>query len=358
MSEPDPRVEAVVSGAATVQTRFPVGRTVLLLLTGLCLYLFAPSIAEVFAAWDRLGQFHPLWLAALLACEILSFACVWVLQMIALRTEHVFAVATTQLAGNAFNRVTPGGGATGTALQVRMLGDVGFDTTQAAYALTAQSLLITAVVVAFPLFALPAVIAGTQVPGGLVEAAWIGAAVFVVMVVAGTLLLATRRPVCTIGGWIERVANVVRRGRPPIRDLGERMLRERDQIRTAMGSRWLEAVLAAIGRWGFEYLALLLALYAISARPDPWLVLFAFVAASALGMLPFTPGGLGFVEAGMTATLSLAGIHPEEAALATLVFRLFSFWLPLPVGIVAGFVFRRRHPRDRTGEQRIAGQEA
>jgi uncharacterized protein (TIRG00374 family) len=354
VTEQAARAEAVVADAIEIaQPRWPVGRTVLLLVTGICLYLFAPSIAEVFAAWDRLGQFHPLWLAAILGCEILSFACVWALQMIALRTDNWFAVATTQLAGNAFNRVTPGGGATGTALQVRMLGDVGFDTTQAAYALTAQSLLITAVVVAMPIFALPAVIAGTQVPGGLVEAAWIGAAVFVVMVVAGALLLATRRPVCWLGSTIERIANVIRPGRPPIRDLGDRMLRERDQIRATMGSRWLAAVAAAIGRWGFEYLALLLALYAISARPDPWLVLFAFVAASALGLLPFTPGGLGFVEAGLTATLALAGIHPEEAALATLVYRLFSFWLPLPVGIVATFIFRRRYPREHRAPAQI-----
>jgi hypothetical protein len=48
----------------------------------------------------------------------------------------------------------------------------------------------------------------------------------------------------------------------------------------------------------------------------------------------------------MTATLALAGIRPEAAVLATLVFRLFSFWLPLPVGIAAGFIYRRRHPRD------------
>ncbi len=339
------RAEAIAAEAATTRPRWPVGRTVLLLTTGLCLYLFAPSIADVFSAWDQLGQFHPIWLAAILACEILSFACVWLLQMIALRSDDLFSIATTQLAGNAFNRVTPGGGATGTALQVRMLGDAGFDTTQAAYGLTAQSVLITAAVVAMPVFALPAVIGGTQVPGGLVEAAWIGFAVFVVMVIVGVILLATRRPVCWLGQAIERLANLVRRNRPPVRDLGERMLRERDQIRATTGSRWPEAIAAAIGRWGFEYVALLLALYAISARPDPWLVLFAFVAASALGMLPFTPGGLGFVEAGLTATLALAGIRPEAAVLATLVFRLFSFWLPLPVGIIATFVFRRRHPR-------------
>jgi len=112
-----------------------------------------------------------------------------------------------------------------------------------------------------------------------------------------------------------------------------------------MGARWPEAVGAAVGRWFFEYLVLLVALYAIDAEPDPWSVLLAFVAASLLSMIPITPGGLGFVEAGLTATLAAAGIGAEEAVAATLLFRLVSFWLPLPVGAGAWWWFRRCYPR-------------
>jgi uncharacterized protein (TIRG00374 family) len=78
-----------------------------------------------------------------------------------------------------------------------------------------------------------------------------------------------------------------------------------------------------------------------------WLVLLAFVAASLLGMIPFSPGGLGFVEAGLAATLALSGITTGQAVLATLVFRLVSFWLPIPIGFAAWWVFRRRYPRAR-----------
>jgi uncharacterized protein (TIRG00374 family) len=74
-------------------------------------------------------------------------------------------------------------------------------------------------------------------------------------------------------------------------------------------------------------------------------VLLSFCTASLLGLLPFTPGGLGFVEAGLTGTLALAGVAAPDAVLATLVFRLVSFWLPLPVGVAALFGYRRRHPR-------------
>ena len=47
----------------------------------------------------------------------------------------------------------------------------------------------------------------------------------------------------------------------------------------------------------------------------------------------------------MVDSLIAAGIGTEKALAATLLFRLVSFWLPLPVGAAAGWWFRRRYPR-------------
>src|SRR5262249_45972977 len=138
---------------------------------------------------------------------------------------------------------------------------------------------------------------------------------------------------------------VLRPRRPLPPGFTERLLDQRDRLRTQLGSRWLEAVAMAVGRWAFDYLALLLALYALNAHPTASLVLLSFVAASLLGLLPFTPGGLGFVEAGLTGTLAVSGITTSSAVLATLIYRLVSFWLPLPIGGAAAWRFRRRHPR-------------
>src|SRR5262249_56302545 len=125
-----------------------VGRIVLLLLTAVSLYLLAPSIGEVFSAWKDLDEFNPLAIPVVLVFEGCSFACVWLLQGLALRSEQWDAIVLSQLAGNAFNRVTPGGGATGTALQANMLADAGFELTTAATAVTVQSLLVTTALVA------------------------------------------------------------------------------------------------------------------------------------------------------------------------------------------------------------------
>jgi uncharacterized protein (TIRG00374 family) len=72
-------------------------------------------------------------------------------------------------------------------------------------------------------------------------------------------------------------------------------------------------------------------------------VLLAFCAAQFLGTLPLTPGGLGFVEAGLTGTLALAGVPAGAAVVATLGYRLVSFWLPIPAGAVAALLHRRRY---------------
>ena len=57
-------------------------------------------------------------------------------------------------------------------------------------------------------------------------------------------------------------------------------------------------------------------------------------------------GGLGFVEAGLTATLALAGVGASEAVIATFAYRLMTYWLPLPLGL-AGIALHQRHKPDR-----------
>jgi uncharacterized protein (TIRG00374 family) len=321
-----------------------VGRVAFLAVSLTCLYLFAPSIAEVFSAYDRLGRVHPIFLIPASLCAIASFACVWLVQALALGTRDWFSVATTQLAGNAFNRITPGGGATGTALQANMLADAGFGVAHAATALTVQSVLSTASIVALPLFALPFIVAGTQVPSGLLQAFWIGIPVFLLMVGIGVALFVADAPLRGLGRAVTWVR--CRLGRSADDALDVRLLEGRNRIRHEIGPQWELALGASLARWLFEYGVLLLTLCGLSADPDPALVLLAFVVASVLGLIPFTPGGLGFVEAGLAATLALAGISTGDALVATLVYRLLTFWFPIPTGGMAAWLFRRRHPRD------------
>ena len=64
-------------------------------------------------------------------------------------------------------------------------------------------------------------------------------------------------------------------------------------------------------------------------------------------MIPITPGGLGIVEASLTGLLVLSEVNSSQAVLATLTYRLASYWLPLLAGPIAYALFRiryRSHP--------------
>jgi uncharacterized protein (TIRG00374 family) len=328
-------------------------RVVILAVTGVSLYLVAPAILDVLASWPKVRDLDPLLLQGILLAQAAAFACFWVILRITLRLRDWLPVITSQLASNAAARVVPGGGAAGNALQYSMLVRAGVPGPAVASGLTAASLLTMGIVFALPALALPAVLGGAGIDRSLARAAWAGAAALVLLLAAGALLLFADAPLRVTGRLGQRVLNRVRRTRPPTTGLPERLLTERDLIRDVLSSRWFVALLATLGRWGFDYASLLLALLAVGARPAPTAVLLAFCTAQALSLVPLTPGGLGFVEAGLTGTLVLAGVASGDAVVATLAYRLAAYWVPLPLGAIAYLVHRHVY-----GEPEVADAPA
>jgi uncharacterized protein (TIRG00374 family) len=320
------------------------GRGLFLLVAFVSLYLLWPSLGEIFNQWRSLAKLKPQWVAVALGVEALSFVATWELQRIALQTKRWFPVAMSQLAGNAFGRIIPGGVAAAGTLQYRMLVRAGIPGARIASSLAAVSALLLGAVLALPLLSLPAILGGTPVASGLANAAYLGAAVFVLMLAGGAVVFVWDRPLALVGHWLERALNATLRRKRPVALLADRLLEERNTLRLAFGRRWEGAVLAAAGKSIFDYLALVACLRAVGAEPNPSLVLLAYVAGALLAMLPFTPGGLGFVEAGLVGMLVLAGVGATAAAVATLAYRLVSFWLPIPVGGAGYALFRRRYP--------------
>jgi uncharacterized protein (TIRG00374 family) len=337
-------------GEAEPPARRKLVRTVFwLAVTGISLYLVAPSLLDTLGSWEDLDRLSPAWLGLMFALQSGVMACVWALQYLAMRGPSWPAVISSQLAGNALAKIAPGGGAVGGALQYRMLVQAGLPRNRAVAGLTAVNLLTCAVVLAMPVLAVPAILRG-GVSRDLLEAAAVGVAVFVALFAIGAVLIAYDGALAWVGRVVQRVRNRMRRRSEPLRHLPERLLRERDRIVQTLGPRWKRALAATCGRWALDYATLLAALAAVGSQPRPSLVLLAFCAAQILAQIPITPGGLGFVEAGLTAMLTLAGVSAGAAVLATFVYRLFSYWLPLPVGLGAfGWHARRYREADSTG---------
>jgi uncharacterized membrane protein YbhN (UPF0104 family) len=60
-----------------------------------------------------------------------------------------------------------------------------------------------------------------------------------------------------------------------------------------------------------------------------------YLAGATVGQAAPTPGGLGAVEAALTAGLTLAGLDASVAISAVLTFRLLTFWIPTVPGYLA-----------------------
>jgi uncharacterized protein (TIRG00374 family) len=320
---------------------------VLLAITGVSLYLLLPSLASVFGSWRSLEHLEWGFAVLALACEIASYLCLWELDRIGLHTRAWFPVAAAQLSGNTVGRILPGGGATSTAFTASMLHRAGIDTGEAAAAFGASTGLQLGTTLALPVLALPAIAGGAPVSHSLATAAYLGIAVLLVLLAVTASAFVSDKPLELAGRAIQWLLNKTVRRRRHVTGFPKELLADRDFIRTTLGNRWKQALLAAVGNTGFDYLALLAALLAVGANPHPSLVLLAYTAGEVLALIPFTPGGLGFVEAGLTGTLTLAGVPGRNALTATLLYRLVSYWLPLPAGGIAYVLFRRRYDSRR-----------
>ena len=321
-----------------------LGRIVRLALAAVGLYFVWPSLVEIFGSYDELAEIRPWWFVVMAMLEMVSFVCAWLLVGISTSSSHWFLIATAHLVGNAVSSIVPGGAAAGGPLQYSYMVRGGEQPARTASGLVAASLLTTTTLFGLAALCVPLTFRVGNVDARLERAAWLGTGAFVLLLLIGFAAFTTDGLLRTVARGTEWVLNRVRRRRPRTVGLAERLLDERDRLRDALGSRWPWAVVAVVSRWAFDYFALVAAVAASGARVESVPFLLAFVAASVLKMIPITPGGLGFVEAGLAVTLVWAGLSAANATVATLAYRLVSFWLPLIAGGAAAVVYRHRYP--------------
>jgi uncharacterized protein (TIRG00374 family) len=337
--------------ASPLPWRSIVKKSVMVVVAGITIYLLFPSLVEVFSSFPKLTEIDFIWFAFAVVLQVAHFTCTIALQRIALRTKAWFSVATSQLAGNAISLIVPGGAAFGAATQFRMLAASGNDSGTAVAGLTAFSLLGIGGLLALPIFVLPAILAGTPIASGLQHAVLLGIVAFVLFAGFGAAVLVLDGPLRWAGRIVQSARNRLLRKRAPITGLSDRLVFERNRIREVLGKQWKAALLLSSGRLAFDYGTLLATIRATGVKPNPSLVLLAYSVAGLLALIPITPGGLGIVEAGLSALLILAGVPGGAAVLATLAYRIISYWLPILVGPFAYFAFRWRYgaPGDGTG---------
>jgi uncharacterized membrane protein YbhN (UPF0104 family) len=86
--------------------------------------------------------------------------------------------------------------------------------------------------------------------------------------------------------------------------------------------------------WTGDIVTLYAALRAFGVHPPLPSLALAYATAYVVTMLPLPAGGSGGIEAGVAFSLNAVGIPLAQALLATLVYRVFTLWLPIaPAGL-------------------------
>jgi uncharacterized protein (TIRG00374 family) len=305
------------------------------------LYILWPSLVAVYSAFGSLASLQLKWLVLLASLEVASFACLWVLTGIALRSTRWRLIAAAEVVGNAVGQVIPGGNVTGAATEIYLLTGGGVDGARASTGVVAAGLVNLATLFALPILIVPALVSGVQVSPVLLRTAWIAVGVCVLLTAGLLVLLIDERPARAIGRFAERLRNSFPRSQP-LTGVPERLAEQRLEVLSAFRVRWGQAIASSTFNWLFDYLALVTALIAVGARLNPAVVLLVYTATIWVASLPVTPGGLGLVEAGMLGLLVLAGVPAPQAALATLAYRLVSYVAPVIVGFPTYWWYRRR----------------
>ncbi|MGI9645421.1 MAG: lysylphosphatidylglycerol synthase transmembrane domain-containing protein, partial [Ilumatobacteraceae bacterium] len=153
--------------------------------------------------------------------------------------------------------------------------------------------------------------------------------------------------VVRVGDWMRVKAA---RWRPSLDDFRteEELTKLRDRLRAALPG--LPALVA--GAVLMQLLAasiLLVTLYGLGVTGELGILEFAriFFVTRVLSTLAPTPGGVGVVEAGMTAALASAGVPIAAAGAAVLVFRLGTYIVPIVSGAACWFLWRQRPTPER-----------
>ncbi|MGH2719376.1 MAG: lysylphosphatidylglycerol synthase transmembrane domain-containing protein [Actinomycetota bacterium] len=312
-------------------------------LAGLALVL-AFDRSALRATWQALIDLHWWWLAAAAAAEAASMLAAAFGHRRLLRAGGdqigLHSVLGVAFAGTAIAATIPFAGAQlAAAYSFRQYNRRGIGYAVAGWALAVAWLLSTA---AFAVV----LAAGAATSGNLLAA---GAGIltsigFLVPPVAVMLALRYPKARRRVTRSTERlIARSRRLTGHPKGDLAESLsaiLDRAAELRLPFG-RYAQVTACYFGNWVFDIACFACAIRAAGA-PIPWQgFLLAYGAGITVDSLGLTPGGLGVVEAALTAALVACGLRAGTAVTAVLLYRLFSLWLLLAAGWVMMLVLSR-----------------
>ena len=340
----DDELVRVELDAARESKRTGKGRILAIALTlavvGVVFAVALPQIANYGDVWDVVEGLSWEWIVALVLAVVLNTATYgppWVAALPGLSYWHATRVT---LASTALSSVLPGGAAVGMATFFAMLRAWGIRGRPVGLAVVVTSVWNQLLILGIPIVAL----AGVGAQGGrnhtLELVAVIALAVFVVIVVGFAVGLSSKRLARRTGDRLARTVSWGKRiiGKAPVKWKGESFVRFRDETVDLIRRRWWLLTVATLAGHLTVFVVFFVSVRAVDIPRAEVSIVEAFAAwslARVLGSIPVTPGGVGFVELGLTGILVAFGASNAEAVAATLIYRFLTVVPTLVFGLAA-----------------------
>lgn len=309
-------------------------------------FVVLPNRVDVSQVWATLRAMTWLELATLVLAAVWNLLSYMLPQLAALPGLSLRQAVLESHASTAVGNLLPAGQAVGLGVTHRFYSSYGFGNGPIALSLLIQGVWNNFVKLGMPIVALGLLVAAGDAAGELAPAAVVGLVVFVLALAAFAFGLSGEQRAARLGRALAKAAEAVRRlVRRPGRPDGEGgAVAFRTQAITLLRGRWHWLTLTTLVSHLSLFLVLLLALrhVGVSEAEVSWVeALAAFALVRLLSAFPLTPGGLGVVELGLAAALVLAGGEEAQVVAAVLVFRILTLVLPIPIGALTWWLWRR-----------------
>jgi uncharacterized protein (TIRG00374 family) len=327
-------------------TRRIVQTVVLVFVLLVAIYFLFPKLVGLGDALGRLGDADPLWIAIAVAFNVAAYATYIALfkavvggDALRLSWAETYEI---NMAGVAATLLLSAGGAGGVALTYWALRKAGMGRRDVGRRMVAfVSLHYVFYPFALILFGV-LLRTGVMNGKGSVELTIVPAAVAGLLLILGVLI--TLIPADTEKRLARYAHN--ERSQHLLQTVGKVPATLGEGFRFALGlfthpSRGGLAVLGAAGFWAFSIGVLWASFHAFGVHVPLAVVVQGFFLGMVANLFPLAPAGVGAVDAGMIGAFVLFGFPSETVFPAILIFRLVSFWMPIPPGIFAFFQLRQ-----------------
>ena len=286
--------------------------------------------------------------AASVVLGLVNLATNWPPIVVALPGLRVREAAVTNTAGAALSNTVPEGGAVATGLNYAMLRSWGFtlgDTTSEVLATGTWSQLTKFILLAL---GLTAVVVQDWAPDGV---EWLALGLVALVAVAVVILARILRSAAfaaRLGAWCDRVAARVRRRIHALPDPGltEGLPLFRTQMVGLLRLCWgrLTATMVLSQLTVVLVLGICVRMQGLDQATISWaVILVAWGLVTFASLLIPTPGGLGVAEVVLVGVLGHGLPDSDQAAVlaAVLLYRIATFLVPIPIGLVTYLYWRQ-----------------